>query len=289
MNELDALHPIHNSSGLDDRIIMEQTRRHRILEEACKRLDVPGQSHADVNYFIVNDEHKILFKYIAKVSCTLWKAVWDQLRRNNPKGEPALNQYSNQERAARLASYRKVVFVREPITRLLSAYLSKFRGGMVNDAAIQRIYENTYGKDIIKRYRGKENQTLKGGKWMNITFNEFVRYITESENGVKIILYNDQWLPQYITSTPCHIKYDFIGHFENIAEEGPYILRSLGTDHIVKFPEYQKSKAAEAFVQFYKQLPLDLVQKLKHYYRMDFRLFGYSPDVIDQLVRPHTV
>ena len=285
LNE-DKLHPIHNSSGHDDYIIMEQKRRHRILEEACKHLNVPGQSHADITHFLVNDEHKILFKYIAKVSCTTWKTVWDQLRRNNPKGKAALNQYSNQERAARLASYRKVIFVREPITRLLSAYLSKFRGGMVNDAATQRIYENTYGKDIIKRYRGKENQTLKGGKWMNITFNEFVRYIMESENGVKMTLYNDHWLPQYITSTPCYIKYDFIGHFENIAEEGPYILRSLGIDHIVKFPEYQKSKAAETFEQFYKQLPADLVQKLKQYFHTDFSLFGYSPDVIDQLVRP---
>ena len=271
-------------SGLDDIIIKEQEQRHRTLDETCERLNISDPIHTDYSHLVVNDAHKIIFNFIPKVSCTTWQMVWRQLRKHNATGNSNLAAYSAKERATRLASYRKVLFVREPMSRLLSAYISKFCGGVLQkNGHTQHIWENTYGRTIVKRYRGIK---AEGQIWLNITISEFIKYITDLGSGIRMTQLNDHWLPQYIVSRPCHIKYDFIGHFENLAVEGPYLLRSLRVDHLVKFPEYHSSNALQNLVHFYKLVPLDLIQKLNEYYRMDYKLFGYSPDdAISRLVQ----
>ncbi|XP_071786165.1 carbohydrate sulfotransferase 14-like [Asterias amurensis] len=249
---------------------MEQERRKRALAEVCSHFSIISGPISDYRHLLVNDKHKILFNFIPKVSCTTWKTIWRTLNNNTGKLKNVLKYYRRDD--ARLKSYRKVLFVREPMSRLLSAYMDKLHSW----SFIQRIWEKTYGREIADRYRGDKKQKL--GKWWNITFTEFIKYITDRGSGIKMNQLNDHWLPQYKLSRPCHVKYDFIGHFENLAVEGPFVLRWLGIDHLVQFPEYKSSKAKQRFVEYYKSISPDLMRKLMDYYHVDYRLFGYSPD-----------
>ncbi|XP_071808205.1 carbohydrate sulfotransferase 14-like [Asterias amurensis] len=249
----------------------EQDRRKRTLAEECRRIN-PSEPTGNYRYLHVNDKHKLLFHFIPKVSSTTWKTILSTLNNETGNVKPVLFNYKQDD--ARLKSYRKVLFIREPMSRLLSAYLSKLR----NRSRLQRIWERSYGSDISRRYRGVKNQTLKEGQWFDITFVEFSKYITDLGSGFISNDITDHWLPQYKLSRPCHVKYDFIGHFENLAVEGPFVLRWLGVDNIVHFPEYHSSNAKQQFLKYYKSISPDLMRKLIDYYHVDYRLFGYSPD-----------
>ena len=186
----------------------------------------------------------------------------------------------------KLATYRKVLFVREPITRLLSAFLSKFHP---NDSPrLQALWEAVYGKEIVLLYRRRganliinqpPNSTFYQRNFLDIRFSEFIQYITDLEKRrgrIAMDESNDHWLPQHRIANACIIKYDFIGHFENFAIEGPYVLQWLGVDDRVSFPAIRDSRAAEALVDEYHKIPLDLLRRLWKYYRLDYEMFGYS-------------
>ncbi|XP_071809423.1 carbohydrate sulfotransferase 14-like [Asterias amurensis] len=257
----------------------EQERRKSTLATVCQHLNAPEPT-SDYRHLLVNNKHKILFNFIPKVSCSTWKTIWRTLNSKNGKLEMVLPHYRKDD--ARLRNYRKVLFVREPMSRLLSAYLNKFH----SRSRIQRIWESHYGRAIVKRYRGAKNQKPVGG-WLDITFIEFIKYITDLGSGIRINGLNDHWLPQYKLSRPCHVKYDFIGHFENLAVEGPFVLRWLGVDNIVHFPEYHSSNAMGHFGEYNESIPPVLMRKLMNYYSEDYKLFGYSPDDVMSLVQEH--
>ncbi|XP_022109174.1 carbohydrate sulfotransferase 14-like [Acanthaster planci] len=257
----------------EDVIWDEQKRRQQILRESCQGFN--SSSPMEYSHMLVSNPHRVLFNFIPKVSCKAWKAILGRLRQLNGTGSASLGKYSSVERESKLASYRKVLFVREPLSRILSAYMSKFRGGALYDhASLQRFWENMYGKDIVHRYRYVPKPSLAG--WLNITLTEFLRYVTDLGSGIRMNAFNDHWLPQHIVSHPCQIKYDFIGHFENLSVEGPFVLQWLGIDHLVQFPDYHNSNAADSLVRYYKTVPLELIQKVSDYYWEDYRLFGYS-------------
>ena len=271
--------------GLEDSMSKEQERRQRRLAAECRHLNMSEPTNNGLTHLIVNDDHKIIFNFIPKVSCKTWKKIWGTLHQRNNTGKLSLKYYNREEQNDRLENYRKVLFVREPMSRLLSAYMSKFRCGVLYEhGALQRIWERSFGRDIVKRYRGVD--VIEDGKWLNITLTEFIQYITDLGSGIRLTAFNDHWMPQYKVSRPCHIKYDFIGHFENLEVEGPFVLRWLGVDHIVQFPEYKSPNATKHFVDYYKLISLDLMRKLTDYYREDYKLFGYSPDdVMSRVLR----
>lgn len=48
------------------------------------------------------------------------------------------------------------------------------------------------------------------------------------------------WITHDELCHPCNIRYDFIGHFNDMAEEAPYIIRRKGIDDVVKmFPPFR--------------------------------------------------
>lgn len=117
-------------------------------EEECEKTEeaklikkeVPAKK---LGHIIVNDQYKVLFCYISTVACTNIKRVFlnltGQMNTTNPlalkskdvhmsldKYLTYLDLYSNEEAAEKLRRYRKLIFVREPLERLLSAYQNKF-------------------------------------------------------------------------------------------------------------------------------------------------------------------
>ncbi len=263
---------------------VEQRRRKELLEKRCKTLQLPRALEElgkwNLRHFIIHNHlfYKFAFNFIPKVACTTWKKIFDQLESSRRYlGLSNANMNDVKSHWNSLKQYRKAVFVREPLTRLLSAYLSKF----CNHNKTQRIWEHAIGRYIVWHYRNCTPPTAPpnstaAAPFMDITFTEFIRFIIEIGNGMPLNGGTDHFLPQHWVALPCENQYDFIGHFENLSTEAPYLLKFLGVADQVIFPPIRSSRAAWNLVDEYRKVPLELVYKLGEYYYEDYQLFGYS-------------
>ena len=86
---------------------------------------------------------------------------------------------------------------------------------------------------------------------------------------------NQHWR-SYEQICPCEVDYDFIGHFENLGEEAPHLLRTIGVDHYVIFPDYHPSRSKPYLLEYFSQLSKEEIFKLGKFYELDFKLFGYD-------------
>ncbi len=175
-----------------------------------------------------------------------------------------LSEYNTWGNSKRLATHFKFIFVREPFHRLLSAYKDKFFGK-------NRVYTNRFRQTIIKAYRPQDVETV-GTKTNNVTFTEFLKYIVTSSNH---FARNPHWRKYQHLCFPCTFKFDFIGHFETLADDAAYMLKKAGIDDRVAFPPVRSSSAASDFMTYYSQVPRDIIFKLREVFKSDFEMFGY--------------
>ena len=248
--------------------------RRQILREQCqhKPPNLNFVEEADFSRFIVIEKLKLVFCYIPKISSTTWKQVLYQAENNGTslKGDSHrrdiftwLQDYSTAERKKIIDTYFKAIFVREPFARLLSAYKHKMKG--LGHEWFKKIDPSIPEEEIEKE-----------------TFPLFVRRYILDFNHTQT---NQHWR-RYEQICPCEVNYDFIGHFENLAEEAPQLLKMTGVDDYVTFPEYQPSKSSPFMLEYYAGLTREEILKLGHFYELDFKLFGYDfpgplQDVLD--------
>jgi chondroitin 4-sulfotransferase 11 len=183
-----------------------------------------------------------------------------------------LQDYSEEEIKFRLKHYVKFIFTRHPFERLLSAYNDKFN----NSHEFPSIYNKRLGSTIVKRYRPNETKEViaKGG----CTFHEFVSWQLEHSQD----FYDEHWRQMYKLCEPCAIKYDVIGNYDTFDEDTDYILREVGVDHKIQFPDrsvYNKNPKTHNLVRdVFSQFSQKELDNLYDIYADDFHLFGYKLD-----------
>ncbi|XP_072044504.1 carbohydrate sulfotransferase 13-like [Amphiura filiformis] len=267
----------------------DQVQRHRKthLNGACDRLNqtrtLPRVSPASTFHFIISDKFKFLFCFVPKIACTTWKGIMIQLYHNQvgptKKRFVKLDEIGSPEKVKkRWQNYKKVVFVREPLARVLSAYLNKLRDG---DKKIQTKWERRFGAQIANIARKDDTYKRRNS---DFTFVEFIKFILKLGPDIKLDSMKDHWLPYSSFTHPCRIQYDYIGHFETLAYDGPTIIKKLGVEDVVQFPEVHGSAAVDGLQTEYAKVPIDLILKLQEYYKMDYELFGYSKEESLKLV-----
>jgi hypothetical protein len=166
--------------------------------------------------------------------------------------------------------YFRMLFVRNPYDRLLSAYLNKL-GGVTKKGEIAPLYRPVLRQ--MKQYLQREGiSTIKNT--LNITFEEFVEFIFR--NGVAQL---DQhfWLQSDIACLDI-IDYDYIGRFEQLESDANEALSKLGVKE--PFPsagetQVMQTRASEKMKQYYRAE--NLYEKVYEVYRPDFDLLGYDP------------
>ena len=145
----------------------------------------------------------------------------------------------------------KFVFVRNPYSRLLSAYLDK---------VIRRQYFSADGKYPTTHFSQKSTPP---------TFTEFCNYLADGG-----LYQNAHWAPQnHLLLLPLE-EFDFIGKFENLDADIKYLMRQLGGDQ----PSIQRAgppstSADQLLAQYYSP---DLYEFVSELYKEDFNLFGYT-------------
>ncbi|XP_070581489.1 carbohydrate sulfotransferase 11-like [Ptychodera flava] len=164
----------------------------------------------------VNEKHKILFCVIAKVGATNWRQAFLKLagtyKENVGIYQQPIKSITGFKPAAQMSmlkTYTKVMFVRHPFERLLSAYLDKF----IENPDYSFLKQ--YGKAIRKT--ANSNGSLDG----SLTFDKFVSFLLKTRQR------NRHWMMYSDSCDPCRIQYDFIGKFDTLQSDIRYISDTL--------------------------------------------------------------
>ena len=233
---------------------------------------------------IVNDKHRFMYCAIPKVATSNWKRVlmtlngharspWDIKSRdahNKSRGYfRYLSEYSASEVVARLRTYYKFLFVREPFQRLASAYRNKFV-----ESYNMTFFERVYGRYIIRNFRKSFSKNAR------ITFQEFINYILDGKDEVM----NMHWQLYDQLCRPCLVWYDFVGYLEDIKQDSEDALTVLGLSDRVKFPwnisSNYKVPSSTLTQTYFSQLPRSYKLRLYEKYRVDFEMFGYPKPTV---------
>ena len=213
----------------------------------------------------MNDKFKILFCYVPKVACTLWKTVLLALDNRTVKDVHDrshfrfLYHYPKDGIRFRIETYYKFLFVREPLERLLSAYQDKFANNFDH-----WIETPLHSRRIVTNYRRYHpNADAKA------TFDKFITYVIDDKDK------NEHWQTFYNLCHPCHIKYGFIGSFESLQEEADYVLRTASIDKVISFPRVISHNSSGLLRDRFSEVPWDTIEKLGKAYQNDFEMFNY--------------
>ncbi|XP_011676620.2 carbohydrate sulfotransferase 14 [Strongylocentrotus purpuratus] len=223
---------------------------------------------------IVNDKFRFIYSIVYKVGSTNWERVIVQdlegfLNVPNQKlySHRALQwmpKFKEEQVKEYLDTYTKFMFVRNPLSRILSGYRDKFVDHKNSVFA-------SLARRIIKQYRTGSAAEISSP---NVTFTEFISYLIESAENRG----NPHWKPIYVQNMPCEIDFDIIGRLEDASDDIPYVLKKIGiwneTDY-GKGPA-RKNTDAELLERYYSQVPTKLLKELYSIYEPDFHMFGYD-------------
>lgn len=273
------------------------------LREICEQLNEMGEvpsaiSRRCYSHLYVNDDYKFIFCWMPKLACTNWKRIFMTLSDKFPNKDYVMNamphklvhinwgkyvkplrSFPKSEIQHRLQTYKKLIFVRDPFERILSAY---------ND----KIAQNDSGSSIKAAKRIIVSKRTDGTpKWVTPQFLEYVKYLTDPDTSKN---YNPHWAKYVDLCQPCLIQYDFIGTFEESEKDIEGALKYMAIDGIVQFPKrnisYKHNKTLNAVYSFYKQIPDFYLRKLWQLFKIDYLLFSYPlPTILEHVVNTSTL
>lgn len=264
-----------------------QESRRRLLAQVCAKYQSGASeqrvSQRQVSRVYVEDRSRLLYCEVPKAGCSNWKRVLMVLggsatsARDIPHDAAhyanhlrRLESYDHAGMADRLRSYTKVLFVREPFERLVSAFRDKFESP-------NSYYHPVFGRPIISRYRTNATRTaLRTGA--GVTFREFVQYLLDVRRPVGMDIH---WEPVSQLCSPCLLRYNFIGKFESLEEDANFLLRSVGAPRNLTFPDFKDrnplaERTSSAITQrYFAQLNATERQRAYDFYYMDYLMFNY--------------
>lgn len=165
------------------------------------------------HFYFVNHNHKFIYGSIPKNACTLFKKFTLEYsgdtefqnhkdvhyyiaKHKTPIAMTDMSLLNNPE-------YYKFTILRDPLERLVSAYLDKFVRWLPN-------IQETFALQVIKEVY--ESRGLEPDYSKSITFSQFVNYVSTTND----IFLDQHWKPQHLFLS--NTKFDYIGKFEQLDE-----------------------------------------------------------------------
>lgn len=237
-----------------------------MIEEWAKKYNTRA---ALLNYLIhIDDKRRIAYLETPKVACTsIKKYMQDRyhgevvvLENHNKVHDRSLSplkaprDLSNKE-LGRLfeGNYRRFSFVRNPFTRVLSAYLDK-------------IVENNWERE---RHLPKLGFT----KGAQVSFLEFLEAVVKVPDRERDIHYASQ----ASLLLAGQVEMDFIGAFERFDADFAAMKGELYSDKVednyAGFGRHHATNASDKVKLFYGEKEITLVQQI---FTVDFEIYGYS-------------
>ncbi|XP_036296490.1 carbohydrate sulfotransferase 8 [Pipistrellus kuhlii] len=275
------------------RLQQRQRERKRAVGEACAKFRAAGSRRPvtprHVSRIFVEDRHRVLYCEVPKAGCSNWKRVLMVLAglAASPAGLQhdavhyggALKRLDAFDRPGilhRLRTYTKMLFVREPFERLVSAFRDKFEHP-------NSYYHPVFGKAILARYRANASgEALRTGA--GVRFPEFVQYLLDVHRPVGMDIH---WDHVSRLCSPCLIDYDFVGKFESLEDDANFFLSLIHAPRNLTFPRFKDRHAQEARTtagitrRYFAQLSAPQRQRAYDFYYMDYLMFNYSKPFAD--------
>ncbi|XP_069314179.1 carbohydrate sulfotransferase 8 [Eulemur rufifrons] len=270
-----------------------QRERKRLMQEACAKYRESSSRRAvtprHVSRIFVEDRHRVLYCEVPKAGCSNWKRVLmvlaglassaADIQHNTVHYGGALRRLDTFDRQGilhRLGTYTKMLFVREPFERLVSAFRDKFEHP-------NSYYHPVFGKAILARYRANASrEALRTGA--GVRFPEFVQYLLDVHRPVGMDIH---WDHVSRLCSPCLIDYDFVGKFESMEDDANFFLSLIRAPRNLTFPSFKDRHSQEARTtarithQYFAQLSALQRQRTYDFYYMDYLMFNYSKPFAD--------
>ncbi|XP_075049523.1 carbohydrate sulfotransferase 9-like isoform X3 [Mixophyes fleayi] len=270
-------------AGISPQNSVTYEHRRAIVELYCEKNNLINSSvsldQRVAAQLYVEHSHKFIYCEVPKVGCSNWKRIIlllnDSLGRSLTELKHyavhtsslliKLRSYPPSIQTQLLANYTKVMFTRDPLERVVSAYRDKF----LHEDDIY--YSRNIANRIKRTVRKNENSTE------NITFEEFVRYIVQEDRRYR----DTHWRPMYHLCDPCNIHYDIIGKFETIKQDADFVLKTIGAPKDLSYPNMKHhsndTRTNDQISKHYlESLSSSLFGQLVNVYSVDFSMFEYS-------------
>ncbi|XP_005100186.2 carbohydrate sulfotransferase 13 [Aplysia californica] len=171
------------------------------------------------NNSIVSARHRFLYCPVPKVASTFWTRFFYQLMYTDPVGSPfdvpvtsvlpiyfykfKLKEKTFSELTTALSRLHKLVYVRDPYSRLYSAFVDKI-------IAPNPFFWRLWGKPAIQRYRKSSGQSCG----QDMTFSEYISLTVDSEWKTDVHMQ-----PVYHYCPPCIMNFTVIGKMETFQRD----------------------------------------------------------------------
>ena len=238
---------------------------------------------------VVDRRHQVVYCSVAKAGCSSWRLALATLTGNvNGSDEEMLkvhdanflsaiglrpfDQYPYHVRKDILNSYHKLIVVRHPFERIVSAFRDKFE---LNNKWTKHFHRK-YGQVIISKYRNKTSNisSLMGD---DVTFPEFITWLTDDSVN-RTFKFNEHWETYQELCYPCQIKYDNIVNFDTFDEDTHHILRRnfQVNDTLIFFPHSNVNSNSSRYKTYFESIPNRNILKLQQIYKDDFDMYNYT-------------
>ncbi|WP_289027921.1 sulfotransferase family protein [uncultured Paraglaciecola sp.] len=213
----------------------------------------------------INLEKSFLYVETPKVACSTIKVILQELcefdlpknlmsiHYRNPKESFPQNIYECIESVDLIWSEEvfKFCFVREPATRLKSAFKDKV--------------VNSQGK-FWDKYRFAICSLNSLDNIQDITFEHFLNFVENTPDGSRDI----HWRSQFQLLRPDIIPYDFIGKYEKFEADLSYVIGRLGIGNIHKYRSTQVNQSKDSLEERISNSQINRIQDI---YKTDYQVF----------------
>ena len=241
--------------------VNKDTNMREILKFHCTNLTLKSQKVFS-RQIIVSEKHKINFCHIPKAGSSV---VYD-LFQSQLEGK-SLDKLSELNQDLAIKNHRSLIYVRNPLYRLFSAYNDKVIG------------QNWYYVKFIGEW---VTQVLRGGMrpgyspcYDDVTFEDFIKMvITEIKDDTNFV--DVHWSPYHMLCRPCDIHYNFIGKLETEEQDIYQLSEILATAGINK----------ETLIKLFEDQYIS--EKCREMVLMDSQIIlykNYTCDIYDIILR----
>jgi len=229
--------------------------------------------------FIYNEKHGFIFAYVPKVACTNWKSLlrymaghedWLDNKLAHDKERGGLRYLDLETADAALLNnptIKKYAMVRDPYSRILSAYLNKVE----NHLPVKP--DGEHFDKVVRDIDAFRRNNLDNEKYPEISLEVFLLWLRDSGSW---FIHDEHWAPQVTLLHQPGVKFDIMGRFESLTADSSRILKAMGCDK--SFPSQKDVKfaptdAKDKVDRYFTPACYRLVNQI---YAQDFKYLSYN-------------
>lgn len=178
------------------------------------------------------------------------------------------------QRLNKIKNYWKFMIVRNPLERLLSAFINKLSSPLKKSSKTLSTFE-LHKRSIMEKYHPEKlKQWVEGDEveTVRLDFETYLQWIIDTPNQ-KL---NEHFAPIVELAQPCRIRYHFYGNFKLYASDMTAIIAKLGVPqewYINKSNHKEGRETSDKMVTFYSTVRREVKEQLIQAFSDDLEFY----------------